>query len=126
MRHTGPIGFTVVAAVAVATFGLMNLTCNAERKQQCDKFLAAMQPLAAGTPSAAVVDRVRAEVDAVQFQDQPLREYAKNYKETLTVLSSTLLVKDTTSAPEGIDDVIKTKLKEARTDADDVARYCSQ
>jgi hypothetical protein len=126
MHHTGPIGLTVVPAIAIATLGSLTPACNTERKQECDKFLSAMQPLAAGMPSAAVVDRVRTTVDAVQFQDEPLREYAKNYKEKLVVLSSTLALKDTTSAPEGLDDLINSKLKAARTDASDIGWYCSQ
>ena len=41
------------------------------------------------------------------------------------VLSSTLTLKAGPNAPDGTDDVIAKKLKDARTDAADVARYCA-
>jgi hypothetical protein len=100
--------------------------CNPERKQECDKFLAAMKPLDLGTPSAEAVDGVKKEVAALDLQDQPLHIYAENYQNTLTVLSTTLRLKDDPSAPDGTDDVIKTHLKEARADSQDVQRYCAQ
>jgi hypothetical protein len=99
--------------------------CDDERKAECDKFLSAMKPLDDGTPSAAQVDSVQHAVDGLQFKDQPLGVYAKNYTATLTVLSSTIKLKDGPSPPDGTDDVIKAKLKEARTDKVDTARYCS-
>ncbi len=37
-----------------------------------------------------------------------------------------MALKTSSSAPDGTDDVIKKKLKEARADADDVKRYCAQ
>jgi hypothetical protein len=100
--------------------------CNSERKQECEKFLAAMKPIDDPSPTADSVDRVQKDVDAIGFQDLPLREYAKNYKQTLTVLASTLRLKASPSAPDGTDDVIKTQLKAARTDKEDIARYCAQ
>jgi hypothetical protein len=78
-----------------------------------------------GTPSADQVERVQHEVDGLKFQDQPLGVYAKNYTSTLTVLSSTLKLKDGPAPPDGTDDVIKAKLKEARADKVDAQRYCS-
>ena len=59
---------------------------------------------------------------------RPLREYAKNYKKTLDRLSNTLKLKATAGPdpPDGTDEVIKQNLKDARTDSDDVARYCAQ
>jgi hypothetical protein len=78
--------------------------------------------------TAEVVDRVQSDVAALQLQDEPLREYAKNYKATLTVLSNTLKLKDTADPdgpPNGTSDVIKAKTKEARTDFDDISRYCA-
>jgi hypothetical protein len=105
------------------------VACNAERKDECDKFTSAMSPMQQGdTPSGDAVDRVRQSVEAIQFQDEPLREYAKNYRATLAVLSNTLNLKATADAdgpPAGTDDVIKSNLKEARTDFDDISRYCS-
>jgi hypothetical protein len=105
------------------------VACNTERKQECEKFLSTTEPIQGDTPSQDTVDRVFQSMDAVQFQDEPLREYAKNYKTTLTILSNTLKLKSTASddgPPVGTEDVIKTNLKEARTDYDDVSRYCSQ
>jgi hypothetical protein len=73
-----------------------------------------------------VVDGVSKRVAALQLRDDTLRIYAKNYGGTLTMLSSTIALKASPNAPDGTDDVIKQKLKEARTDASDVARYCAQ
>jgi hypothetical protein len=115
----GVLGCAALAAVAVAG-------CNAERKQECDKLLGAMKPLEQGTPSADVVDSVSKQIDGIAFKDQTLAIYAKNYKETLTVLSSTLKLKASPSAPDGTDDVIKQKLKQARTDTSDIARWCAE
>lgn len=87
-----------------------------------------MTPLQEGTPSDETVDRVRESVSALEFQDQPLREYATNYKNTLAVLSGTLKLKagaGPDGPPDGTEDVIKKNLKEARTDRDDIARYCT-
>ena len=49
MKHL----LTMAAVVqAVAT-----IACNAQRKQECDKFLSAMQPLEQGVPTAETVER---------------------------------------------------------------------
>jgi LPS sulfotransferase NodH len=117
------------AAALGATFlvGVLGATgCNTERKQECDRFLTAMKPLDQGTPGADVVDGVIKQVGAMTFQDQPLGIYAKNYAANLTVLSNTLKLKASASPPDGTDDVIKQRLKQARTDRDDVQRYCSE
>jgi hypothetical protein len=111
----------VFAAGVVLSFG-----CNAERKEECDKFLAAMKPLDQGMPTGEGVERVQSDVGAIQFQDQPLGVFAKNYKATLTVLSNTLKLQASPSPPDGTDDVVKANLKAARTDKDDAVRYCSQ
>jgi hypothetical protein len=100
--------------------------CNAERKAECDQFLAAMKPLGEGVPTVDTVKSVQRAVAALSLQDQPLRVYAKNYAATLTILSNTLELKATPSPPDGTDDVIKSHLKEALTDAADTARYCAQ
>jgi hypothetical protein len=113
-----------VALVSALAAGISG--CNAERKAECDRFLDAMKPLADGLPSADAVDRVQSTVAGIHFQDQPLGVYAKNYAATLAVLSNTLKLKESPSPPDGTDDVIKAKLKEARTDAEDTARYCAQ
>jgi hypothetical protein len=111
-----------VAAVALSV--LAAPACNSERLQECTRFAASIQPIYEGTPSAATVDRVSAELAAMKFEDQPLGIYAKNYQQSLTVLSSTLRLKEGPSAPDGTDDVIKQKLKQARTDREDIQRYC--
>jgi hypothetical protein len=112
--------------MAIVVTAMATPACSQERKQQCDKFLAAMKPLDEGTPSAEVVDRVRQEVQALNLEDQPLHIYATNYQNTLTVLASTLRLKADPSAPDGTDEVIKTHLREARVDREDVTRYCAQ
>jgi hypothetical protein len=120
--------FIARAALSLALTVAASTGCNAERKQECDKFLAAMGPMQGAPPSAETVDHVQADVSALQFQDEPLREYATNYKATLEVLSNTLKLKDGAGPdgpPNGTIDVIKAKSKEAHTDFDDIARYCA-
>jgi hypothetical protein len=112
----------VLAAAAILTGG----ACDDARKQECDKFLGAMKPLDQGTPTAEQVDGAATQIKAITFQNEPLQIYAKNYLEKLTVLSSTLKLKAGSSAPDGTDDVIKKYLKDARTDRDDVQRFCSK
>jgi len=85
-----------------------------------------MKPLDQGTPSTEVVERVDKDVAAIQFQDLSIGVFAKNYRATLAVLASTLKLQASPSAPDGTDDVVKTKVKEARTQRDDAARYCAQ
>ena len=121
MDPKGWVGLVATVLVAVAASG-----CDNARKQECSQFLGAMKPLDEGTPSADTVDSVSKQVAAMKFQDQPLGVYATNYRKTLDVLSSTLKLKASGSAPDGTDDVIKKNLKEARTDKEDVQRYCSQ
>lgn len=115
-----------LAAAVVVVQAATILACNAERKQECDKFISAMKPLDQGTPSAETVDRVAGDVAALHAQDQPLAIYAENYRRTLGSLSSTLRLSADPSAPDGTDDAIKSRLKEARTDSEDVQRYCAQ
>jgi hypothetical protein len=120
----GLVGGVVCAATLALLAG-----CNTQRKQDCDKFLTAMGPMQGGTPSVDAIDRVYDDVASIQFGDEPLREYATNYKNTLTVLSNTLKLKASAGPdgpPDGTDDVIKENLKEARTDFDDTTRYCAQ
>jgi hypothetical protein len=114
---------TVSAVLAVLAF---SAACNEQRKQECDRFLGAMKPLDEGTPSAEVVDSVAKQVEGLHLQDDTLSIYAKNYLATLAVLTGTLPLKGDPNAPDGTDDVIKTNLKKARTDASDVARFCAQ
>jgi hypothetical protein len=109
----------------LAMLGISVVGCNSARKQECDKFLAAMKPLDEGTPAADTVERVQRDVGAMSFQDEPLGVYAKNYGATLTILSNTLKLKTGGAPPDGTDDVIKQNLKKARTDRDDVQRYCA-
>ncbi|HEY4015523.1 MAG TPA: hypothetical protein VGM06_19400 [Polyangiaceae bacterium] len=116
----------LAAAGAVVLLLAAASACDPERKQECEHFSAAMKPLDQGTPSADAVDRVRTQVERLNLQDQTLGIYAKNYTQTLTVLASTLRLKADPGAPDGTDDVIKTRLKAARTDADDVTRFCAE
>ncbi|MDP9151889.1 MAG: hypothetical protein M3O36_18355 [Myxococcota bacterium] len=126
-----------IRCVVVLVSACFAPACNAERKQECDKLLAAMTPFEpqgssgsalrrAAPPTPEEVERVKTEVAALNLQDQPLAIYAENYQKTLTVLASTLQLAATFSAPFGTEDVIHTKLAEARTDRDDVQRYCAQ
>jgi hypothetical protein len=113
--------FRLLALAAISV-----VACNSVRKTECDKFLGAIRPLDQGTPTADTVDRVHKAVGAIAFQDEPLQVYAKNYGDKLTVLSNTLALKAGPEPPDGADAVIKANLKAARTDRDDVQRYCSQ
>ena len=67
--------------------------CDSQRKEDCAKFLPAMSGMATGMPSVETVDQVLTSVGGIQFADEPLKEYATNYKNTLTVLSNTLKLK---------------------------------
>jgi hypothetical protein len=113
------------AALAACAAGAM-ASCNNQRKQECERFLAAMPTFDAAPASLETVRHARDAIEAIAFEDEPLREYAKTTKATLAVLSNTLSVSNSPSPPEGTDDVIKQQLKEARTNRDDVVRYCSQ
>jgi hypothetical protein len=110
-----------VGVVVIAT----SIACNDQRKQECDRFLGAMKPLEKGTPTADLVDSVAKQVEALNLQDPTLAIYAKNYRATLVVLSSTLKLKAGPSAPDGTDSVVQQNLKAARTDASDAQRYCA-
>ncbi len=112
-------------ALAIAAIGPL-AHCNPQRGQECDKFLSTIKPLDDGMPTVELVDRVHQEMDAIKFDDNPLSIYAKNYTDRLSVLSGTLRLQASPEPPDGTDDVIKNKLKEARTDRTDVARYCAQ
>ena len=115
-----------LAAAVVVVLATATLGCDAERKQECDKFISAMKPLDQGTPTADTVDRVSQQVGALNAKDQPLSIYAENYRKTLASLSSTLRLQADPSAPDGTDDAIRSRLKEARTDSVDVQRYCAE
>jgi hypothetical protein len=118
--------FPLAAVAGMAAVSGTLAGCNAERKAECDRFMQAMRPLSEGTPTTDAVHRVESDVAAIHFEDQALGVYAKNYTKTLTILSTTLELKAGPTPPDGTDDVIKTNLKEARTDAEDTARYCAQ
>lgn len=111
----------LVPAVLVAL-----VSCNGTRKQECDQFLSAMNPLAKGTPSAELVDTASRAIASIQYQDQPLREYASSTKATLSTLAETLRLQATPTPPDGTDDLVKAKLKETRGEIDDVTRYCAE
>jgi len=113
------------AATAAMLVAVTSVACNDQRKQECDRFLVAMKPLEKGTPTVDLVGSVAKQVDALHLQDATLAIYAKNYQATLVVLSKTLELKAGPSAPDGTDAVVQLNLKAARTDADDVQRYCA-
>jgi hypothetical protein len=121
-----PGSILVFAAAAVATSALAMAACDDARKQECDALLSTMKPLDVGTPSSASVDAVSKAVGGLKFQNQPLGVYATNYQKTLAVLSATVKLKEGGSAPDGTDAVIKENLAHARTDRDDVQRFCSK
>jgi hypothetical protein len=125
--HLAPVeARATVAAVATIVGFLMIASCNPQRQQECDKFVSAMKEIDEGAPSAATVDQVSKQVETLQLQDQPLQIYASNYRNTLSALSNTLRLNESSAPPDGTDEAIKTQLKIARTDSRDVQRYCSQ
>jgi hypothetical protein len=85
-----------------------------------------MKPLESNAPSAESVAHIQSAIAAIQFQDEPLREYASSTKSTLQVLANSLETQASPTAPDGTDDLVKAKLKEARGEREDVARYCAQ
>jgi hypothetical protein len=100
--------------------------CNTERKQECDALSTALKPLDDPKPTSDSVGRLRTALDGLKLDDEPLLEYARTTKSTLEVLSNTLAVKEGPAPPDGTDDVVAAKLKEARTVRDDVVHYCAQ
>ncbi len=122
MKRNNWIGCAAVAALAFAG----TLGCNEERQRECGQFALSLKALDETQPGVESVGRARDAIGATQFQDEPLREYAKNTKATLTVLANTLELRSNPDAPDGTESVIKQKLKEARTERADVARYCAQ
>jgi hypothetical protein len=110
---------------AAALVVLAAAACNEQRRHECDSLLDAMKPLDKGTPSAEVVKSVDKQIEGLKLTDETLKIYAGNYRSKLGVLSGTLELKASSSPPDGVDEVIATNLKKARTDAADVARYCA-
>lgn len=102
------------------------LGCDNTRQQECGQFLSAMKPLAQGTPSQEIVDSAESKISAIQYLDQPLREYALSTKATLHTLSESIRMQNGPSPPDGTDEVVKAKLNEARGEDDDVIRYCNE
>ena len=111
------------AMVPIAGVFLL-VACDAERQQECGKLQAAWKPLGEA-PSAETVKRVHDAVAAMQFQDEPLHEYAMSAAATMTVLANTMDLQADPSAPDGTNDVVKTKLKELAGEEAEVTRYCS-
>ncbi|MGD0675935.1 MAG: hypothetical protein ABSC94_10980 [Polyangiaceae bacterium] len=99
-------------------------SCNTERKEECEQFLLAMKALEDSPASTEVADRTLTTLASISFKDEPLREYASSTKTTLTVLSNTLKVQASPSPPDGTDELVAAKMKEARGEREDVARYC--
>jgi|GEM_PF-1888962 hypothetical protein len=100
--------------------------CNTERKKECDQLISALAPLDDEPLTSASLARLRSAIDAQTLDDQPLHEYASTLKSTLEVLWSTLAVKEEPSPPDGTDDVVKAKIKQAKAARDDVTHYCSE
>ncbi len=121
-----PVRAIVVCAVVLSAAMGVFTACNAERQQECQKLLSTFKPLDQAPPTAEAVGRMHDALSAASFQDVPLREYSKNAIATLAVLSSTLVLQGDPSAPDGTTAVVETKLREARGERDDVARYCSE
>ncbi|HEY6461806.1 MAG TPA: hypothetical protein VIY73_16690 [Polyangiaceae bacterium] len=113
--------FVVLAAALFA-----GTACNEDTVKECASMQDAMKPLDQGTPTSATVDSVAAKVASLQLKNQTLSIYAKNYGQTLTVLSNTLKLQEGPNAPDGTADVVKKNLTKARTDAGDVKRFCAQ
>ena len=122
-------------ALAFALAVLLCAGCDEQRQRECQELVGAMQPLdapegatkvASAIPTLDAVRGVKSGVEHMTFHDQPLAIYAQNYEKTLSVLANTLEVKSSSMPPDGVDEVIKKNLKEARADADDVRRYCAQ
>jgi hypothetical protein len=120
MNVTARFDVLAVLAVSIALAG-----CDGERKRECDQFLATLKPIGEGAPTAAVIGRVREGLSAMAFGDKPLSEHAANVKRTLEVLDNGLTTLEGPSPPDGTDDLVKSKLKEALAERDDVARYCA-
>jgi hypothetical protein len=114
------LGLTMTAGV------LASSGCNEKRKQECERFLAALKPVDQGMLSAGTVAAVITQVQGLDLQDVPLRVYADNTVATLRVLGGTLELNAGSNPPDGTDDVIKTNLQKARADARDVAHYCAE
>lgn len=114
------------ALVALVSCTVILTGCNGTRKQECDQFISAMKPLTKGTPSVELVDTAGRKIAAIQFQDEPLHEYASSTKATLSTLADTIRLQTAPSAPDGTDDLIKVKLKEVGGEMDEVTRYCAE
>ncbi len=120
-------GLALALATAMLAIIPALAACDEARTQECDALLGAMKPMGpTGTPTGDTVAAVMKQVAGLKLQNQALAVYAKNYEQTLTVLTATLKLKAGSSAPDGTDDVIKKTLAEARTDQDDVQRLCSK
>jgi hypothetical protein len=100
--------------------------CNTERKKECVQLISVLAPLEDEAPTSASIARLRSAIDAQRLDDEPLHEYAGTLKSTLEVLSGTLAVKEAPSPPDGTDDVLKAKIKQAKAARDDVTHYCSE
>ncbi len=115
----------LAAALAVGVLGVLS-ACDTERKKECDQLTPALKPLDDPKPSSDAIGRLRGALEALALEDQPLREYVRTTKGILVVLSSTLVLDEGPLPPDGTDEVVKAKLKEARTVRDDIAHYCAQ
>jgi hypothetical protein len=115
--------FAVALGAGILAIGT---ACNTERKKECDELISVLTPLDDEAPTSASIARLRSAIDAQKLDDEPLHEYAGTLKSTLEVLWSTLAVKEAPSPPDGTDDVLKAKIKQAKAARDDIAHYCSE
>jgi hypothetical protein len=110
----------------------LSAACDEQRRRDCDALVVAMKPLDApngnekALPTLETVDGVKKQVESMKVSDQTLGVHVRNYVKTLGVLASTVALKSSSSPPDGTDDVIRTNLKQARSVANDVKRYCAE
>jgi hypothetical protein len=111
---------------------LLSPACDEQRRRDCDALVAATKPLEAregsekALPTLETVEGVKKQVESMKVSDHTLSIHVQNYVKTLGVLSSTVALKSSSSSPDGTDDVIRKNLKEARSEANDVKRYCAE
>jgi hypothetical protein len=113
------------AALSAAIL-VLSSACVTERKKECMQLASVLAPLDEAAPSHASLNRLKAAIEAQPLDDEPLHEYANTLKATLEVLSNTLALEEAPSPPDGTDDVVKAKLKEAKAVRDDVTHYCAE
>jgi hypothetical protein len=111
---------------------VLSIACDEQRRRECDALVVAMKPLDAhegnekALPTLETVDGVKKQAESMKVSDHTLTIHVQNYVKILGVLSSTLALKSSSSPPDGTNDVIRTNLQQARSEASDVKRYCAE